>query len=158
VAARRVRAVAGADRNAILRIGARQETLGRLVEGDLAARLREQVDRRRPAGRHQERIDRDGALGAAVLGWTVIEETRSLPPALTTARPGLISMPSARASSTAGPARIVAQVDDRGDVDAGLLQVDRRRIGGIIGGVDADIAPDRDAVMVEIGARRPRPA
>jgi hypothetical protein len=54
--------------------------------------------------------------------------------------------------------RVVAQVDDRRDVDAGLLQVDRRGIGGIVRRVDADLAADGDAVVVEVGARRPRPA
>ena len=48
--------------------------------------------------------------------------------------------------------RIVPDVDDRRDVDAGLLQVDRRRIGGIVGRVDADISADRDAIVVEIDA------
>ena len=62
VAARPSVPLDGADRDAVLRILAGQEALGRIVEGDLAARLREQVHRRRPAGRHQDRVDGDGAL------------------------------------------------------------------------------------------------
>ena len=41
--------------------------------------------------------------GPPPLACTVIDDTRSLPPARMTARPWLISMPSPRASSTAGP-------------------------------------------------------
>ena len=149
-----VGAVAGADGDAVLRIGARQEALGRVVEGDLAARLREQMHRRRPAGRHQQRVDRDGALGAAALR---LDGHRRDAQLAADADDGaaVIDLDAERArlvDQRAG--RIVAQVDDRRDVDAGLLQVDRRRIGGIVGGVDADIAADGDAVMVEIGARR----
>ena len=91
-----VGAVAGADRDAVLRIVAGQEALGRIVEGDLAARLREQVHRRRPAGRHQDRVDRRScARRRRSSAATVIDETRSLPPAPITARPAWISMPSA---------------------------------------------------------------
>ena len=67
-------------------------------------------------------------------------------------------MPSAARLVDRRAGRIVAEIDDRRDVDAGLLQVDRRGIGGIIGRVDADISADGDAVVVEIGARGRRPA
>lgn len=50
------------------------------------------------------------------------------------------------------PLRVVALVDDGGDVDARFLEVERRVIGGIAGGVDADAPADGDAVMVEINA------
>ena len=50
------------------------------------------------------------------------------------------------------PGRVVAQIDDGSDADARLLQVDRGRIGAVVGGVDADIPADGDAVMVEVGA------
>ena len=67
----------------------------------------------------------------------------------------VIDLDAERARLVDQPARrIVAQIDDRRDVDAGLLQVDRRGIGGIVRRVDADIPADRDAIVVEVGARR----
>ena len=149
-----VGAVRRADRDAVLRVLAGQETPGRLVEGDLAARLREQVHRRRPAGRHQDRVDRDGALRSAVLGLHR-HRRHAQPAAGADDGAAVVDLDAERARLVdRRTGRIVADVDDAGDVDAGLLQVDRRRIGGIVGRVDADILADRDAVVVEIGARR----
>jgi hypothetical protein len=54
-----VGAVAGADADAVLRRLARQEALAGHVERHLAARLRVEVQRRRPAGRGDQRIDAD---------------------------------------------------------------------------------------------------
>src|SRR5690606_17550125 len=60
-----VRTVAGADGDRTLSIFAGQEALGRLVEGELAARLREEMDGRRPARRGEQRIDGDDPRRAA---------------------------------------------------------------------------------------------
>ena len=116
----RVRAVAGADRHAVLRIFARKEALGRLFEGDLAARLREEMQRRRPAGGGEQRVDGDAPLVPAVHGPHVH---------------GADAQPAIRAGHgmagqhlDAGGAgglhrnalRGRARVDDGGDADAGL--------------------------------------
>ena len=147
-------AVRRADRDAVLRILAGQEALGRIVEGDLAARLREHVHRRRPASRHQDRVDRDRALRPAALG---LHGHRRHAQLAAGANDGaaMVDLDAERARLVDRRAgRIVANIDDRRDIDAGPLQVDRRRIGGIVGRVDADIFSDSDAIMVEIDARR----
>ena len=146
-------AVRRADRDAVLRVLAGQEALRRIVEGDLAARLREHVHRRRPAGRHQDRVDRDRALRPAALG---LHGHRRHAQLAAGANDGaaMVDLDAERARLVDRRAgRVVANVDDRRDIDAGPLQVDRRRIGGIVGRVDADIFSDGDAIMVEIDAR-----
>ena len=122
-------AIAGADRNAFLRIGARQEALVCRIPCDLAARLRKQMHRRRPAAGHDQRVDGDLAFAPPLVGWIDMDDTRRLPPALKTAWPVRTSIPSERASSTIGGCWIVARIDDHRHVDTGALQVDRRRIG-----------------------------
>jgi hypothetical protein len=111
------------------------------------------MQRRRPAGRHQQRIDRDMRAAPPVTGRTVIDETRSRPEVPVTAWPGSTSIPAARAASAAArPAPGRGSTMAR-DADAGRVQVERGEITAVAGGVDADIAPDRRAVAVEIGAR-----
>lgn len=79
-----VGAIAGADGEALLGIDAGQEALGCGVELHLAARLREEVHRWRPARRDEQRIDGDLAKVPPPLRATLIEAIRSLPVVLTT--------------------------------------------------------------------------
>ena len=149
-----VGAAAGADGDAVLRIVARQEALGGVVEDDLAARLREEMHRWRPARRDQQRVDRNGTGSTAALGLHGHRRDPELAADADDAAAVMdVDAEGARlVDQRAG--RVVAQVDDRRDADARLLEVERRRIGGIIGRVDADIATDGYTVMIEVGARR----
>ncbi len=52
------------------------------------------------------------------------------------------------------PERRRADIDDRGDVDAGRVQIERRAIGRVMRGGDHDAAARQHAVAIEIGARR----
>ena len=94
----------GADRDAVLRILAGQEALAshrRRRPCRATARTCAPTASSRPtSGCASTGMVRSGP---PPLACTVIDDTRSLPPARMTARPWLISMPSARASSTAGP-------------------------------------------------------
>ena len=60
--------VARPRRSFALNGGSRLEDLGELVEGELAARLREQMHGGRPAARHQQRVARDLAHAAGIGG------------------------------------------------------------------------------------------
>ncbi len=46
-----------------------------------------------------------------------------------------------------------AAIDDRGNGNAGPLQVEGGLVGRIMGGVDTDLGTHGDAEVVEIGAR-----
>ena len=76
----------------------------------------------------------------------------------TTALSMSTSMPAAHALRA--PARRVAgaQIDDGGDRDAGVEQVERGAIGAVVVGEDDGALARRDAVAVDVGATRPRPA
>ncbi len=54
------------------------------------------------------------------------------------------------------PGRLVAQVGDQLDRDAGLMQVERGAIGLVMCGGDDDALADLDAKEVEIAPRRAR--
>ena len=120
--------VAGAGGPLALHGRAGQEDLQRLVEGELAARLREEMHRGRPAAGHQKRVagDRPHAAGmAARAGPPRSAEPARRPRA---SRPwSRPRIPAARAASGSGPVRLVAQIGDERDRDAGLLRGRARR-------------------------------
>ena len=118
-AARPKVAVAGAGRALALGRVARPEDLQRVVEGELAARLREEMDGRRPAARHQERVAGDRAHAAR--GWpssrTDLKRAASLDrvnggPDVATGRAGGARRVRQR------PGRLVAEIGDQRDRDA----------------------------------------
>src|SRR5690606_9323579 len=118
-------------------------------EGDLAARLGEKVHGRCPARRHQQRVDRNGALRAAVLRLDDYGGNTQLAARLDYCA-AEIELDAKRARFVDQRARwIVSQVDDRSDVDASLAEVDCSGIGAVVGGVDADLAAGGDAKVVE---------
>ena len=143
--------VAGAGRPLALRRCARLEELQRLVEDELAARLREEMHRRRPSARHEQRITGDFSLSAQML-----DPNRVDPQAAVDAEnlgPGRDL--DARGARGLGQRSLglAAQIGDQRDADARFLQVERRAVGAVVRGRDDDALADLGAILAAVAPR-----
>ena len=130
-----------------------------VVEGELAARLREQMHRRRPAAGQADAVAGEGARARRSCrrrrpAATINAADAPAPAAIRrTVCPASTSMPAARGRSLHRARVVRPHVDDR-DRDPRRHQVDRRRVGGRAGGDDRRALARRHAVAVDEGARR----
>ncbi len=146
----------GAGRGLHLRGVARQVSLRLGIEAQLAAGLREQVDGRREAARHQQevaghglevgrprsrRLGHESAGHAQAAGRPHDRAARHHRQARGTRR---------RDALARGPR---PRVDDAGDRHARVVQLERRPVGGVVRGHDhgAAAGPDTPAVQVAAG-------
>ena len=145
--------VAGACRPLVLNRRSGPEHLRDLVKRKLAARLRKEMDRGRPASGHQEgvagnRTHPERIGGEAHGGYAL--------PALNLVNCGLgRNLQACRTDSVRQRSRrVVAQIRDQFDLDPGVAQVERRAIGAVVRGDEDDAFTDFDAVLVQIATRR----
>ena len=150
--------VAGADRCLRLRRGAGHIDFPLRIEVELAARLREEMHRRRPAARHEDEIAADPRPRRhRTIGTEGAQLRRA--DAGAARRPGHDGRgqdPQAGRprEHMAGAGGRGPDVGDRRDFHPRPMQVERRAIAGIVGGeYDRELARP-GAIAIEIGPRR----
>ena len=143
--------VAGPGRPLSLHGRARFEDLQRLIEGELAARLREEMHRRRPAARHHERIAGDRShSGGEIHANGLDPET---PVNAEDLGPGR-NLDAGRARRLRQrPRRLAAQIRDQLDGDARAFEIEGGAIGAVVRGSDDGAFADLDAILAAIAPR-----
>ncbi len=149
---------AGARRTLGLDRDTGNERLQRLVIGELAARLREQMDARRPAAAHRDQVtaDRLRRTGRAVRPAPGDQRMRDAPaPARPDDRRASLDA-QAGAARRCGPFAIRrgAKIGDHRNGDAGPRQFQRRAIGRVMRRRDDCARAGLDAIAGEETARR----
>ena len=148
-----VRAVAGADRHHVLHRLAGHETTVLVVPDDLGARLGIQMQRRRPAGRDNQCIGIDGPRLAATDPLDLYRLQTEPAFRVDHRMIGEHFDPELLGLCQQFCIDVRPRIHDHGDRDAGLLEVERRAISGIVCRIDSHVGAHRHSVMIQIGAR-----
>ena len=128
-------------------LASRHERIERFIEAQLAARLRIQVHRGRPAAVHRQAIALDGSSRHVHRGY-------AFAPARAEDGAARQHVDAERAQlRSEWCVRLRAEVDQGGDLDAGFHHVARRVIGGIAAGRDHDLAAGGHAIPERVQAR-----
>lgn len=108
------------------------------------------MDGRRPAGRNQQRIDRDLARRTAAVARHRHRRDAQPPRRVDDRLAGQnVDAERPRLFQHRRSRRLPA-IDDGGDRNTGSFQIEGRLIGRIVRRVDTDLGPDGDAVVIEI--------
>ena len=128
------------------------KSLQRLVEGELAARLREEMHRGRPSARHQQRVAGDGSLLARkCLKRTALTRRRPSTPRISA--PATTSMPAARAASGSGPLASRRRSAISATLTPAVFEIERGAVGAVVRGRDDDAVADLGAILAAIAPR-----
>ncbi len=146
------RSRAGPDRALHLGRIARQVTLRLGVKAELAARLREEMNRGREAARHQKSVAGHGLVVGRPLPGRLghgdgVDPHR--PFGADQSSVGHHGQPLGAGGVDAGSCRARPHVDDTGDRDARRGEVERRPVGSVVPRHHHDAAAGLDAVAVE---------
>ena len=148
--------VAGPGRPFALSRRARLEELQRLVEDELAARLREEMHRRRPSARHEQRVAGDSSIRAHM------PDPNRVDPQATVDASNLGAGNDLDARGSRGIRQrslgLAAQIGNQRDADACLLEVERRAVGAVVRRRDDDAVADLGAILARNSAARNRRA
>ena len=136
-----------------------QEGLAVRIPGERPLGVREQVQGRRPAARHQQCVAGDlGGLADAAGRDRVHPHRGNAQPAFGAGGGMALQHADAARRGCIGQigAQIIAGVNDGRDPAAGIGQIEGSVPGAVMAGQHGDVVTDADAIAVQIGLRRTR--